>query len=72
MIIRKLICPDSRFGCMEGSGAGSGGSSGGNQQKSGTTFGVNGVSKSGSTATDAAIGFTSSEGSGEPGQTLVG
>lgn len=59
MIIRKLICPDSRFGCMEGSGAGSGGG--------GTTFGVDGVSKTGSTAKDAAIGYTSGEGTGKAG-----
>jgi len=73
MIIRKLICPDSPRGFLFGGGAGSGSGSGNNnQQKSGTTFGVNGVSKSGSTATDAAIGFTSSEGSGEPGANFGG
>jgi len=33
----------------------------------GTTFGVNGVSKTGSTADDAAIGWTSGSGSGQPG-----
>jgi len=73
MIIRKLICPSSPRGFLFGGGAGSGSGSGNNnQQKSGTTFGVNGVSKSGSTATDAAIGFTSSEGSGEPGANFGG
>jgi len=65
MIIRKLICPDSRFGCMEGSGAGSGGGS--DKQSKGTTFGVDGVSKTGSTAKDAAIGYTSGEGTGKAG-----
>jgi hypothetical protein len=36
-------------------------------ERSGTTFGVNGRSKTGSTAQDAAIGFTSAPGSGLPG-----
>lgn len=50
---------------MEGSGAGSGG--GGDKQSKGTTFGVKGVSKTGSTAQDAAIGYTSGEGTGKAG-----
>lgn len=50
---------------MEGSGAGSGG--GGDKQSKGTTFGVDGVSKTGSTAQDAAIGYTSGEGTGKAG-----
>tara|TARA_Y100000022_G_scaffold145337_1_gene127032 strand:- start:621 stop:2339 length:1719 start_codon:yes stop_codon:yes gene_type:complete len=50
----------------------SGGSSdSGNDDNSGssggTTFGVDGVSKTGSTAADAAIGWTSGSGSGQPG-----
>ena len=46
-----------------------GGSSGGDDDSSssGTIFGVGGVSKTGSTADDAAIGWTSSAGSGQPG-----
>ena len=50
---------------MEGSGAGSGGGS--DKQSKGTTFGVDGVSKTGSTAKDAAIGYTSGEGTGKAG-----
>ena len=49
---------------MEGSGAGSGGS---DKQSKGTTFGVDGVSKTGSTAKDAAIGYTSGKGTGKAG-----
>ena len=71
MIIRKLICPDSPRGFMEGSGAGSGGGDSNNNNQ-GTAFGVNGVSATGSTATDAAIGFTSSEGSNEAGANFGG
>ncbi len=46
-----------------------GGSSGGDDDSSssGTTFGVGGVSKTGSTAADAAIGWTSGAGSGTAG-----
>ena len=45
-----------------------GGSSGGDDSGGGgTTFGVNGHSKTGSTSADAAIGWTSGEGSGQAG-----
>ena len=63
-----------------GKSAGSGGGGGGDQRNKdiegrssrpsgggGNVFGVNGVSKTGSTARDAAIGFTSGEGSGRAG-----
>lgn len=55
-------------------GDGGGGDSGGSgsspdpdPEPQGTIFGVDGVSKTGSTAQDAAIGYTSGEGSGEAG-----
>lgn len=54
---------DSGGGDSGGGDSGGGGSGG----SSGTTFGINGVSKTGSTAQDAAIGYTSSEGSGTAG-----
>lgn len=66
MIIRKLICPSSPRGFLFGGGAGSGGG-GSDKQSKGTTFGVDGVSKTGSTAKDAAIGYTSGEGTGKAG-----
>ena len=62
-----------------GKSAGSGGGGGGDQRNKdienrntrpasrGNVFGVNGVSKTGSTARDAAIGFTSGEGTGRAG-----
>ena len=49
------------------SGGGSSGGGGGGSSGGGTIFGVNGVSKAGSTAQDAAIGWTSGEGSGQAG-----
>ena len=51
------------------SGGGSSGGSGdsGRQPGDPITFGVNGVSKTGSTSQDAAIGWTSGEGSGQAG-----
>jgi len=58
---------------MEGSGAGSGGGDQrnkdieGRSSSRGNVFGVDGVSKTGSTAQDAAIGFTSGEGTGKAG-----
>ena len=58
--------------CFGGDGGGGGGGGGGSSpdpdpEPQGTIFGVNGVSKTGSTAADAAIGWTSGEGSGEAG-----
>ena len=59
--------------CFGGDGGGGGGGddSGGNNdpdpEPQGTIFGVNGVSKTGSTSQDAAIGWTSGEGSGQAG-----
>lgn len=50
----------------ERSGAGGGGGDKQPQQR-GTVFGVDGVSKTGSTAQDAAIGFTAGEGTGKAG-----
>ena len=49
------------------SGGGSSGGGGGGSSGGGTIFGVNGVSKTGSTSQDAAIGWTSGEGSGQAG-----
>jgi hypothetical protein len=49
----------------ERSGAGGGGDK--QPQQRGTVFGVDGVSKTGSTARDAAIGFTAGEGTGKAG-----
>jgi len=49
-----------------GKSAGSGSGSAPSRPK-GTVFGVNGVSKTGSTARDAAIGFTAGEGTGKAG-----
>jgi hypothetical protein len=53
------------MGKSAGSGSGSG--SGSDKQSKGSVFGVNGVSKTGSTAQDAAIGFTSGSGTGKAG-----
>ena len=50
-----------------GGSGGSGGDSGGDSGGGGITFGVDGVSKTGSTADDAAIGWTSGSGSGQAG-----
>jgi len=76
MIIRKLICPSSPRGFLFGGGAGSGGQGGGRERameskarstpSRGTVFGVNGVSKTGSTAQDRAIGFTADGGKAGP------
>ena len=59
--------------CFGGDGGGGGGGDGGggnndpDPEPQGTIFGVNGVSKTGSTSQDAAIGWTSGEGSGQAG-----
>ena len=57
--------------CFGGDGGGGDSGGGGNNdpdpEPQGTIFGVDGVSKTGSTAQDAAIGYTSGEGSGEAG-----
>ena len=72
MIIRKLICPSSPRGFLIGSGAGSGAGPGSGVDFGGTAFGVDGVSATGNTATDAAIGFTSGEGTNEAGPNFGG
>lgn len=50
-----------------GGGGGGGSSGGGGGGGGGTIFGVDGVSKTGSTSQDADIGWTSAEGSGQAG-----
>jgi hypothetical protein len=55
-----------------GSGNGNGGGGANNSNNGGTAFGVDGVSATGSTATDAAIGFTSGEGTNVAGQNFGG
>lgn len=58
---------DDPYGVGDEGEFSTGGGSNTGGDSTGTTFGVDGVSKTGSTADDAAIGWTSDEGSGEAG-----
>lgn len=58
---------DDPYGVGDSGEFSTGGGSNTGGDSTGTQFGVDGVSKTGSTAADAAIGWTSDEGSGEAG-----
>lgn len=64
--------PHEHYFGLFGGGDGGGNGGGDSEESTGTTFGVDGVSATGSTAQDAAIGYTSSEGSGEAGANFGG